>query len=168
MRFDLLTMPSVEGTAPLGTRVICDEDLNLPEVSDLLARGVDHVARLAAGDRCIAALSPDGTIVGLVWANLATHVDDFLGEWSRPTERHGYLNQLMVHSGFRSQGVGQLLIRSVRVEAAKRDRSQIHCAVQPSNTASLRAFRSELAVTEARLFGVRLGTRTASIRLRPN
>jgi ribosomal protein S18 acetylase RimI-like enzyme len=88
---------------------------DLPVLTPLLAPGVDHAARIVAGDVCVWAATPDGTAAGLQWVNVSGHPDPHFGGLSRPADGVAYLNQIVVEEQYRIRGYApRVMIASVK------------------------------------------------------
>jgi ribosomal protein S18 acetylase RimI-like enzyme len=154
-RFDVMVLGPSTGPMPDRVGVLGVADLS--SCGHLLADGVDHAARVRAGDVVLGARGTDGFVLGVVWLNLVSHVDRFGGSWTRPDGSAGYLNQLLVDPGARGGGVGRDLVRGVRVAGAERQLTEIRALVRPDNPPSVAVFTREGARRIARIFGVRVG-----------
>jgi len=101
--------------------------------------------------------------MGLLWLNLFTHTDRYLGNWSRPDANSAYYNQLMVHPGHRRKGVGRTLVESAACRAHAAGRSRLRAAVLKGNTASA-DLHSALGFDSAASFsGIRVGPITVRV-----
>ena len=87
--------PSPSAVDAIGYRVVQALESDLSELEDLLAVNGDHVARLREGDVCLVA-RVDGRPAGVLWLNLESHVDTYVGRWSKPSSRIAYYNPLQV------------------------------------------------------------------------
>ncbi|MGF1665215.1 MAG: GNAT family N-acetyltransferase [Acidimicrobiia bacterium] len=98
-------------------RIASPADLAL--LTPLLAPGVDHAARIAAGDVCVWAATPDGAPAGLQWVNVTGHPDPHFGRLSRPVDGVAYLNQIVVDDRYRVRGYApRVMIASIEAAGA--------------------------------------------------
>jgi ribosomal protein S18 acetylase RimI-like enzyme len=109
---------SIEGfRADKAIRIASTSDLGL--LAPLLSAGVDHAARIAAGDVCVWAAAPDGAPVGLQWVNVTGHPDRHFGRFSRPAHGVAYLNQIVVDDRYRVRGYApRVMIASIEAAGA--------------------------------------------------
>jgi ribosomal protein S18 acetylase RimI-like enzyme len=123
---------SVEGfRADKAIRIASTADLDL--LTPLLAPGVDHAARIAAGDVCVWAVTPDGAPAGLQWVNVSGHPDRHFGALSRPGNGVAYLNQIVVDDRYRVRGYApRVMIASIEA-AGKAGFPRVRGLVATSN-----------------------------------
>lgn len=113
-------------------RIAAPDDLAL--LGTLLAPGVDHAARLDAGNVCVWAQAPDGAAVGLQWVNVAGHPDRHFGELSRPGGGVAYINQIVVDDRYRVRGYApRVMIASIEA-AGQAGFAKVRGLVATSNT----------------------------------
>jgi ribosomal protein S18 acetylase RimI-like enzyme len=140
------------------------EASDLPTLRPLLAPGVDHAARLAAGDICVWAATPDGAAAGLQWVNLSGHPDRHFAELSRPGGGVAYLNQIVVDDRYRVRGYApRVMIASVKA-AGEAGFPRVRGLVATTNTTMQTLLEGLGFVRTGSQRGVRLG-RSITLRL---
>lgn len=113
--------------------------------------------RIEVGDICAWTAGPEGTPAGVFWVNTVSHMDRFLGKWTRPTPERPYINQLFVLPELRMHGYGNLLMRGVLAIARGHGASALRSAVSPANVAATRLHSTSRFVSVASVYGVRVG-----------
>ena len=132
---------------------------DLFDLEDLLTLDGDHRARLSDGDLCLVARDGDDP-VGVLWLNLSSHTDEYLGRWSMPSATTAYYNQLQVAAEYRRRGVARSLVLAALGECARRERQLLRAAVLGDNTASSALHEQLGFVPIAVVRGVRVGPLT--------
>jgi GNAT superfamily N-acetyltransferase len=132
---------------------------DLPALAHLLAPGIDHAARLAAGDLCVWAAAGDGRAVGLQWINLYTHHDRHFGHLTMPGGGLAYLNQIVVDEEYRIRGYApRVMIASIR--AAREAGAHTVRGLVASHNVTMHRLVGGLGFTRTlEQRGVRLGSR---------
>lgn len=142
--------------------VIPATEADLSHLKDLLALDGDHRARLANGDICLVAHLNDDP-VGLLWLNLVSHTDTYLGRCSRPSPETAYYNQLQVATEYRRQGIARSLVVAALHECIRRERKTLRAAVLHGNTASADLHEALEFAPVAIVRGVRVGSLTVRL-----
>jgi GNAT superfamily N-acetyltransferase len=132
---------------------------DLARLEALLAAGVDHSARLAAGDLCIYVQTGAGLPVGLQWINLHLHQDRFFGAVSRPAPGLAYQNQMFVLPDYRSRGYGPRLMLGSLYLAAERGAERARGAVLSDNRTMIRLLEGVGFLRVGWQIGARFGSR---------